>query len=56
MNTNYKVILECRQEDKMPIITPYPISKGQYDQIMKIVHDNNEKAHKKSYSHGRDWR
>jgi len=52
----HKVTLECREDGKMPIITPYNISKVQYDQIMKIVHDTNEKAHKRSYSHGRDWR
>ena len=41
MNTTYKVILECKQEDKMPIITPFNIGKDQYNQIMKIIHETS---------------
>ena len=50
MTTNYKVILECKQEGKMPIITPFNLSKAQYHEIMKIVHAANNR--KKDYPYG----
>lgn len=39
--TGYKVILECKQDGKTPIITPYNIGKEQYNQIMKIIHETS---------------
>jgi len=39
--TTYKVILECRSEEKAPVITPFNIGKDQYNQIMKIIHETS---------------
>ena len=43
MNTVYTAILKCEQKGRLPIISPYMISKNQYDRIQEIVHENSPK-------------
>ena len=47
--TTYKVIPECRSDGKMPIISPFVISKDQYDQIQKIVHETQSRKNGGKY-------
>ena len=41
--TSYKVILECKQDNKSPVISPVispsNINKEQYNRIQEIVHE-----------------
>ena len=53
MNTQYEVILKCKQEKKMPVISPYMISKNQFDRIQEIVHENDRKSNEKYQYNGR---
>lgn len=39
----YKVILECKQDGENPRISPFNISKEQYNLIQVIVHQNQKK-------------
>ena len=41
--TTYKVIMECKQEGQMPIITPKSVTKEEYHEIMKIIHKKDKK-------------
>lgn len=41
--TTYKIIMECKQEGQMPIITPKSVTKEEYHEIMKIIHKNDKK-------------
>jgi hypothetical protein len=48
--TTQKVILECRQDGKNPVITSYNISLDQYERIREIAQENSHKnTGKKDY-------
>jgi hypothetical protein len=49
MNTTYKVIFECKENGKSPRMSPYNISKGQFDRMMAIAHENTPKMVKGGY-------
>ena len=46
--TSYKVILECKQDNKSPVISPVispsNINKEQYNRIQEIVHEGRCKG------------
>jgi hypothetical protein len=46
MNAEYRVILERREPGKIPVISPYSVSKAKYDECQKIVHKNPVGAHR----------
>jgi hypothetical protein len=49
MNTIYKVIFECKENGKSPRMSPYNISKNQFDRMMAIAHENTPKTLKGGY-------
>jgi hypothetical protein len=49
MNTIYKVIFECKEAGKSPRMSPYNISRNQFDRMMEIAHENSPKTLKGGY-------
>jgi hypothetical protein len=49
MNTIYKVVMECKESGKSPIMSVYNISKHQFDRMMAIAHENSPKTLKGGY-------
>jgi len=48
---NYRVTLEHRPENKVPVITPVLITKNQYDRILKIVYERKFDRHGNNYNY-----
>ena len=49
--TKYKVTLECKQDGKMPIITPAAISKEQHERILAIIQETHPRREGNGYGH-----